>query len=291
MNSSVEVDHLPTGFGDVILLPGLLCDARLWADQVDGLEKLARVTIPDLSVGESIRAMADAVLAQAPSQFALAGFSMGGLVALEIVARVPERVRRLALLSTNASGVLPLVRRHLQNSIDRIEVEGLDAYLRNAFPLYVALGRADDHALWEIFSEMAKRVGPVVGVRQMRALLDYPGFSHDLGRIACPTIVIGGDEDRRTPVAAHQEFAGQIPGSKFCLIKGAGHFTPLEEPLAVSEALVGWLTGDLFRQAGARSSASSNKKNRTEGHSAAKPQPVCPTWAPTNHMKGNDREQ
>jgi pimeloyl-ACP methyl ester carboxylesterase len=93
------------------------------------------------------------------------------------------------------------------------------------------------------FSDMAKRVGSIVGVRQMRALLDYPGFRDDLGQIACPTTVICGDEDRRTSVAAHKELADLIPGSKVCLIKRAGHFTPLEEPQAVSDALLDWLTG------------------------------------------------
>jgi pimeloyl-ACP methyl ester carboxylesterase len=135
------------------------------------------------------------------------------------------------------------VRRRLQDSIAGIEAGELDAYLLYAFPLYVAPRRADDRALREIFSDMAKRVGSIVGVRQMRALLDYPGFRDDLGQIACPTTVICGDEDRRTSVAAHKELADLIPGSKVCLIKRAGHFTPLEEPQAVSDALLDWLTG------------------------------------------------
>jgi pimeloyl-ACP methyl ester carboxylesterase len=231
------------GHNELVLLPGLFCDARLWAAQVETLTKLARTQIPDFSIGESIEAMADAVLGQAPSQFALAGFSMGGLIALEVLARVPERVCRLALLSTNASGLLPPVRRHLQDSIAVTEAGGLDGYVLDAFPLYVAPRRAHDRALLEVFSAMAKRVGSVVGIRQMRALLDYVGFQDDLSRISCPTTVICGDEDRRTPVAAHKEFANLIPGSKFCVIERAGHFTPLEEPQAISDALINWLTG------------------------------------------------
>ena len=144
---------------ELILLPGLLCDARLWAGQVETLAKLARIQIPDFSIDESIGGMADAVLGQAPSQFALAGFSMGGLVGLEILARVPERVCRLALLSTNASGLLPPVRRHLQDSIAVIEAGGLDRYLLDAFPLYVAPRRAHDRALLEVFSDIAEKGG------------------------------------------------------------------------------------------------------------------------------------
>jgi pimeloyl-ACP methyl ester carboxylesterase len=189
----------------------------------------------------SIAAMADAVLGQAPARFALAGFSMSGCVALEVVARAPERVSRLALLSTSAHGLPPPVRQHYRGSIAGIEAGGLGAYLVDAFPRYVAPERAHDPALWETFAAMAEGLGPATAVRQMRALLDYPGFGGDLGRIACPTAVICGREDRRTPVAVHEELAGLIPGAKLRVVERAGHFTPLEQPRAVTDALRDWL--------------------------------------------------
>ncbi len=175
---------------DLILLSGLLCDERLWASQRKGLAGSARILSPDLTAYESSESMADAVLDQAPEDFCLAGFSMGGCVALEIVARAPERVRRLALLSTSPKGILPAVRKHYLGSIASIEALGLDAYLADAFPLYVAPERIHDGALWNIFADMAKSLGAAVAVRQMRSLLGYHGFSGDLGRIACPTAVI-----------------------------------------------------------------------------------------------------
>ncbi len=226
---------------DLFLLPGLLCDERLWAAQTEALEGLARSRTCDLAAYESIAAIADAVLDQAPERFAMAGFSMGGCVALEVVARAPERVSRLALLSTSASGLLPPVRRHLRESIAGIEAGGFDAYLADAFPLYVAPERRHDRALWGTFAAMGKSLGPAVAVRQMRALLEYPGFGGDLGRIACPTVVICGREDRRTPVAAHEELARLIPGARLRVIERSGHFTPLEEPQAVADALRDWL--------------------------------------------------
>ena len=226
---------------NVILLPGLLCDERLWAAQAKGLRGSGRCTVPDLTAYESIAAMADGVLEQAPDRFSLAGFSMGGCVGLEVFARAPERVARLALLSTNPMGLLPTVRRHYLESIAGIEAGGLDAYLVDAFPLYVAPERAHDRSLWNIFASMAKSLGPSVAVRQMRGLLEYPGFRDDLGRIDCPTVVICGREDRRTPVAVHEELAGRIPQARLRVIERAGHFTPLEEPQAVTEALRDWL--------------------------------------------------
>ncbi|MGO9022538.1 MAG: alpha/beta fold hydrolase [Syntrophobacteraceae bacterium] len=226
---------------ELLLLPGLLCDERLWAAQTEALAGSVRIRTCDLTAHETIAAMADAVLSGAPGRFALTGFSMGGCVALEVVARAPDRVCRLALLSTSASGLLPPVRQQLRDSISGIEACGLDTYLADAFPRYVAPERNHDHALWGTFAAMGRSLGPAVAVRQIRALLEYPGFCDDPGRIACPTVVICGREDRRTPVAAHEELAGLIPGAKLKVIERAGHFTPLEEPQAVTHALRDWL--------------------------------------------------
>ncbi|MGO9377711.1 MAG: alpha/beta fold hydrolase [Dissulfurispiraceae bacterium] len=226
---------------DVLLLPGLLCNERLWVAQTKALAGLAHSSTLDLNSYKSIAAMADAILDKAPEQFALAGFSMGGCVALEIIARAPERVCRLALLSTNAGGLLPPVRQHLQNSIASIEAGGFDAYLVDAFPNYVAHERVQDHALWDTFAGMAKSLGPAVAVRQMLALLEYPGFKYDLGQISCTTAIICGREDQRTPVSVHKKLAEEIPAAKLSIIEHAGHFTPLEQPLAVTDALRDWL--------------------------------------------------
>lgn len=226
---------------DLLLIPGLLCDQRLWSSQIAALADAARAQTPDLTTYESIVEMADAVLRAAPEQFALAGFSMGGCVALEIVSRAPQRVQRLALLSTNAAGVLPTVRRHYEESIASIEAGQFAGYLADAFPKYVAAARASDSALWEAFSSMAMSLGATVAIRQMRALLDYPGFRWSLRDIVCPTMLICGDEDHRTPVAAHREMACHIFASQLRVIERSGHFTPLERPAAVAVALRDWL--------------------------------------------------
>ena len=226
---------------NLLLLPGLLCDERLWGAQAAALLRSAHIRIPDLSDHESISAMADAVLATSPLRFALAGFSMGGCVALEILARAPERVCRLALLSTSAKGLTQPVREHLQSSIAEIEAGGFDRYLADAFPRYVAPGRTQDVALWSGFEAMAKTLGPVVAVRQMRALLSYPGFGGHLEQIACPTAIICGRQDLRIPVPIQTEMAKQISAAKLLVIDGCGHFVPLERPQAVTDGLSDWL--------------------------------------------------
>lgn len=226
---------------NLLLLPGLLCDERLWGAQAAALSRSAHIRIPDLSGHESISAMADAVLAASPLRFALAGFSMGGCVALEIFARAPERVCRLALLSTSAEGLTEAVREHLQGSISEIEAGGFDRYLADAFPRYVAPGRAHDRVLWNSFEAMANALGSVVAVRQIRALLNYPGFGGSLGWINCPTAIICGHQDLRIPVSIHAEMARQIPDAKLLVIDSCGHFVSLEQPQAVIDGLSEWL--------------------------------------------------
>lgn len=159
-----------------LLIPGLLCDERLWAAQAEALSDIASCRTPDLTAYESIDQMADGILSQAPEQFALAGFSMGGCVALEIVARAPQRVLQLALLSTSAAGIAPTVRSHYQESIVNLQAGGLARYLADAYSM-----------LWKAFSDMGEVLGAQVAVRQMRALLGYAGFSGDLGAISCQT--------------------------------------------------------------------------------------------------------
>jgi pimeloyl-ACP methyl ester carboxylesterase len=231
----------PTTLVDLVLVPGLLCDHRLWDSQTQALAAAARSRIPDLSGYDSIEAMAAAVLSAAPEHFALAGFSMGGCVALEIMARAPRRVYRLALLSTSAAGLPANVREHYGQWITRIETTGLAQYLADAFPRYVAPERAHDQALWETFSAMGKDLGAAVAVRQMRALLGYCGFRGDLRSVACPTVLICGAQDQRTPVEVHEQLARQIIAAELTVVAGSGHFTPLEAPAVVAAALHQWL--------------------------------------------------
>jgi pimeloyl-ACP methyl ester carboxylesterase len=233
---------MPKSSDDLLLIPGLLCDARLWAKQSLELSDVARCHTPDLTSCESIEQMADSVLSQAPGQFSLAGFSMGGCVALEILARAPQRVRRLALLSTNAEGLMPNVRHHYQQSIAQLQAGGLATYLADAFPRYVAPANMHDVLLWQTFYAMGSKLGATVAVRQMQALLHYRGSTGNLGAIVCPTLLICGDQDQRTPVAIHEHMARKILAATVHVIRGAGHFTPLERPAEVTNALRQWLT-------------------------------------------------
>jgi pimeloyl-ACP methyl ester carboxylesterase len=130
----------------------------------------------------------------------------------------------------------------LRRAIETLEKEGLEEYISEAYPGYVAAGRAGDPVSKSTFVNMARGVGKEAGLRQMRALLAIPGEITKLGEIRCRTVIIGGREDRRTTPAAHEELAREIPGAELVMVEDAAHFTPLEKPGRVSEALARWMT-------------------------------------------------
>jgi pimeloyl-ACP methyl ester carboxylesterase len=226
----------------LILIPGLLCDHRLWSAQIEGLRDCAEVAVADIAQQMTIAEMATEVLAKSPERFSMAGFSLGSQVALEIVSMAGERVDRLALLSATRGGLLPATATTIRRAIAKIETGGFEEYLDEAFPTYFApFGVALDRYR-HIFFEMARTVGEQAGLRQMRALLAIAGPFTELKRIQCPTLVVGGREDRRTTPEAHRQLSSAIPGSELLLIEGAAHFTPLEKPTEVTLALRRWLS-------------------------------------------------
>lgn len=225
----------------LVLIPGVLCDERLFAAQIAGLSGHADCTVADITRQDSVEAMAQSVLAAAPERFHLAGFSLGSQVALEIMQLAPGRVDKLALLSATHGGLLPASAAAFRASPEPIEHGGFEAYLENLFPVYFTPRDAQDSELKRIFMDMAHSVGQTTGLRQMRALLAMTQSFRHLDRIHCPTIIIGGAEDHRTTWEAHELLAREIPNSKLVRINDSAHFTTLEQPEAVTQALQQWL--------------------------------------------------
>jgi pimeloyl-ACP methyl ester carboxylesterase len=129
----------------------------------------------------------------------------------------------------------------MRQAIDTIGSGGFDEYLETAYPTYVASPRVGDPVLKHCFWDMAHAVGPDAGLRQMRALLALTAPFPHIDRIACPTVILGGREDRRTTPLAHQKLARRIPGSRLVLVGQAAHFTPLEQPEIVTATLQRWI--------------------------------------------------
>ncbi len=226
----------------LILLPGLLNDAALWAHQAATLADLAEVAVPELGRDDSLAAMAERVLAAAPERFALAGMSMGGYLAQEIMRRQPQRVERLALLDTTAAADTP------EQAARRRELMALAADGRfdevpaTLLPNLVHPDHARDPAIVAAFLGMAERIGAEGFVRQQTAILRRPDGWEDLRRIACPTLVLVGRQDALTPPAAAERMAATIGSpARLVIVEDCGHLSPLEQPQAVSAVLRYWL--------------------------------------------------
>lgn len=225
----------------ILLLPGLLNDARLWQRQVADLADLAECSVADLTVAETIPELAAAVLAAAPVQrFAMAGLSMGGYVALEIMRQAPGRIRALALLDTSARPDTPEGRK---NRRDLMDLAGTDfpAVIEALLPKMVHPSHLDDIDVAGPIRAMAIDAGRSVFLRQQRAImsrLDSRPFLHE---ITCPTLVLCGRQDVVTPVDIHQELVDGIGHAHFAVIDECGHLSPLGQPQQVTSALRTWL--------------------------------------------------
>jgi len=225
----------------LVLIPGTLCDAALWRHQIEHLGDIAQISVADHTRHDSMAEIARAILAEAPPRFALAGLSMGGFVAFEIMRQAPERVDRLALFDTSARADPPemVQRRHDLTRLTHVgQFKGVTPRL---LPSFIHPSRLSDQALSRIITEMAERVGPEAFVRQQTANAARPDSRPDLAKIACPTLVVCGRQDILTPLELSEEMARGIPNSTLVVIEDCAHLPTLERPQAATALLRYWL--------------------------------------------------
>jgi pimeloyl-ACP methyl ester carboxylesterase len=225
----------------LLLLPGLICDHALWEHQLRHLP--APVSVADLTRDDSIGAMAARVLDEAPPVFDLAGLSMGGYVAFEILRRAPDRVVRLCLLDTAATADTEeqtARRRGLMQLARTGQFRGVTPRL---LPLFVHPDRVAEEPLAGSIMAMAERVGPDAFLRQQNAIMGRADSRRSLAAIAAPTLVICGREDALTPLARSEEIAAAIPRARLAVIEECGHLATMERPQAVTALMRLWREG------------------------------------------------
>lgn len=226
---------------NLVLLPGLLCDARLWAHQAESLADVAAVSVADLTQHDSVTAMALAVLDDAPETFALAGLSMGGYVAQEIMRLAPHRVERLALLDTSARRDTDEQLARRQRLVDMAQLGKFKGVTPKLLPFLILPDRLEDQWLSSTVMAMAENVGQDAYLRQQRAIMGRVDSVPSLAHIDCPTLVVCGRQDGLTPLERSEEIADGIPGAKLVVIEECGHLSTLERPHAVSAVMRYWL--------------------------------------------------
>lgn len=232
----------------LLLLPGLVCDGAIWEHQARHLSKVTTVKIADYGSSDSLEKMAQVVLQDAPDQFAVAGHSMGGRVAFEILRRVPERVVGVALLDTayrpRAAGQAGERERADRFALlDVARSQGMRAMARQWIPKIIHPARLSDEAFVTSVIEMIARKTADIFAAQINALLERPDAAPVLSGLRSPTMILCGREDLWSPLAGHREMAALVPHSKLVIIENCAHMAPMERPEEVTAALDDWLTG------------------------------------------------
>ncbi len=225
----------------LVLVPGMMCDARLYEHQLLHLSRERAVTIAPVTQGDRIEDIAALLLDQLPARFALAGLSMGGIVAMELIRRAPDRVTRLCLMDTEAMADTPHIAAAREPMIVGAKAGRLDEVMRQAMqPEFLAPGPRRMAVLDRVY-QMARDLGPDLFERQSRALQRRPDQQSTLRKIKVPTLILCGAHDALTPVKRHTFMAELIPGAHLQVIEGAGHLPVLETPEIVTQALRDWL--------------------------------------------------
>jgi pimeloyl-ACP methyl ester carboxylesterase len=226
---------------DLLLAPGLNCTGELFQPQIAGLPADVTAHVINHRDDLSIEEIADRALAKAPPRFALAGLSMGGYIAYEILRQAPQRVTRLALLDTRASPDSEEDRARRRETITLAESGRFDEVHEMLWPRLVHPDRRNDEALEALVRRMAQETGAAAFVRQQMALLSRRAYREVIKAVRVPTLVIVGEQDLITPPAQAEELAGLIQGCRLVRIPRCGHLSTLEQPDVVNAEFRNWL--------------------------------------------------
>jgi len=220
----------------IVLIPGLMNDAELWRDQIDGLVGFASPHVADITRGNTLAKLAEIVLATSTDTFALAGFSLGGIVAQEVMRRAPERVTHLALLGTSMLPDTPERTAQRETLIAQAERPGhFHGFGRKLARSYLAPANQSNDKMIDRVRAMTERLGPEVFIRQSR--IARPDSRASLAAIVCPTLILCGRHDVLTPPELHEDMARRIPQADLTVLEESGHLTPIEEPRSVAAKL------------------------------------------------------
>ena len=227
----------------ILLVPGVVCSPRIFSSVVPALWRFGPVTVANHIRDDNMGAIARRILAEAPPRFALAGHSMGGYIAFEILRQAPERVAKLALMNTQARPDTPEATTRRRGLMARAQNGDYRGVLDELFSGFVHPSRLGDASLRQLVHDMGDDVGPEAFVRQQTAVISRPDSRPSLAWIKCPTLVLTGDEDNSVPNSQSVEMANGIPGAKLVILPDCGHLPQLELPQATADALVEWMRG------------------------------------------------
>jgi pimeloyl-ACP methyl ester carboxylesterase len=225
----------------LVLLPGMMCDARLFGPQIAELSNDTAVMVAPVTQGERIEEIASGLLDILPKRFALAGLSMGGVVAMEIMRRAPDRVSRIALIDTHPLAETPVIAANREPMIVKVRSGRLDEVMRSEIGANTLAPGPYRGEVLGLVMEMARTLGPEIYIRQARAMQRRKDQQATLRRCKVPALVMCGAYDTLCPVKRHEFMAELIPYAQLRVLDQAGHLPTLEQPEETTAALRDWL--------------------------------------------------
>lgn len=223
------------------MVPGMMCDERIFSPQIEALSQNLEVTIADISNFSSVRELASDVLKKAPKKFSLLGHSMGGIVAMEIYSQEPNRIEKLILMDTNPKAELDEVKLKREPQIREVNKGKLLEVMRDEMkPNYLAESE-NKRSVLNVCMDMALTLGPDVFINQSRALQSRLDQQNTIQSIKIPVLILCGSEDKLCPVERHEMMHNMISDSDLKIINNAGHMPTLEQPRETTEVIKEWL--------------------------------------------------
>ena len=225
----------------LVMIPGMMCDERIFSPQINSLSDEMELTIADISSFSSVVDLASDVLKKAPRKFSLLGHSMGGIVAMEMYSQEPNRIEKLILMDTNPNSELEEVKSKREPQIKDVTEGRLLNVMRDEMkPNYLAKSKNQSSVL-NVCMDMALSLGPDVFINQSRALQTRADQQSNIQSINIPVLIICGSEDKLCTVERHEMMHNMINNSELKIINNAGHMPTLEQPSETTEILKEWL--------------------------------------------------
>jgi len=225
----------------LVLIPGMMCDARLFGPQIAAFSGWRTLVCMPIVGRASVKDLAADVLANAPKRFALAGLSMGGIVAMEVLRQEPKRVDRIALMDTNPLAEDDQIKALRLPQMVKVRAGALGNVMRDEMKPHYLSETPQRQSILDLCMEMALSLGPHVFLDQSRALMDRPDQTDILRVLDVPSLILCGRDDALCPVSRHELMAALIPNAHLEIIEGAGHLPTLEKPNLTNAALARWL--------------------------------------------------
>ena len=223
------------------MVPGMMCDERIFSPQIEALSQNLEVTIAEISNFSSVRELASDVLKKAPKKFSLLGHSMGGIVAMEIYSQEPNRIEKLILMDTNPKAELDEVKLKREPQIREVNKGKLLEVMRDEMKPNYLTESENKSSVLNVCMDMALNLGPDVFINQSRALQSRLDQQNTIQSIKIPVLIMCGSEDKLCPVERHEMMHNMIRDSDLKIINNAGHMPTLEQPRETTEAIKEWL--------------------------------------------------